>query len=907
MFSKLCGQLQDSCEISESDAGDGLFSLVNATISPLLLDYVHQLAFDSRSIFPIPSLLRYLTNREVEYQNAVLIYLAKGIGNWTIPSEDVSHEFVESLTIYITAICTKHAQSVDLEDPQMKKDTNAVGYFLQCLSQTGHATVLLGSEDAGRHKQFQKALINFLALVERVAPWSGLMIRQAYSYWLSNSSNKSASSGYHQEQQQLSSNTPALKLSRVFRLTWLESLMLASGLIQGDEFIQQLDALTVDEPSNVVISELVTTSFDCFAVSLLRKDSPKYFSLWKSFIVKRLPLIIKRLAKDSSILDGIICHTIMALDRGTINLLRISDGGDALDEMFSSFPSTTSDVRQEFLQACIEMDLISPESLSKTLREASKSSAATNPNSVAMVGSDFLLERDGSKIPIYDLLQLAADENPEYVAFEESRIVWLVQKFEELDGLRQERVAKSIPEFLSKCIVMRNMRLLGRFCQALGLNISSLDALVLHMQPSKILMPLVAFLDSWNADDEGNELQQESADFGSIVVATTLVYRRYGLCPEDLGDSSSTVVQLITSKIGTQYGLNDLSEERKELIGGWITALYGTGGISDDLMNQAGFVELVFLVPVIFQQSILACEMGIVDYETLSGGLDYFKQSFLLPTLVGAFEFMTKYIWESKNVAVVLRIIEDLVTSFDGLDGDAKNLGIMVFTCVGEELHDALVKCKAARPDVNVDTLLSVLAPYAVSTGRYGTLDRDSPSLVKTIKDNINILVGWMQSLDQGQVTGPPGYNTSSISMSMQELGSRAVLNIMLDELEDAEHQVTFHYMLDVVSALILAVDSEAQQFMGVKKGARLDMGLLDLVLNEDIESRAKELFTDDVSMGEELATKRGTEGPPASSHVFQKLKQRIEGLRNRFSPPRTDDTTDLFGDDMDWNFLTKA
>ena len=112
-------------------------------------------------------------------------------------------------------------------------------------------------------------------------------------------------------------------------------------------------------------------------------------------------------------------------------------------------------------------------------------------------------------------------------------------------------------------------------------------------------------------------------EFGSILLFILTVQKRYDLSSYDLGigDGESFIIRLIEkgSVTKTPETMSDLENQH---FSGWISSLYETDGIIDDMMSSCSPQDFYLLVPTLFSQSLLACEKGLLDFNTLKGGLE---------------------------------------------------------------------------------------------------------------------------------------------------------------------------------------------------------------------------------------------------------------------------------------------
>lgn len=98
---------------------------------------------------------------------------------------------------------------------------------------------------------------------------------------------------------------------------------------------------------------------------------------------------------------------------------------------------------------------------------------------------------------------------------------------------------------------------------------------------------------------------------------------RYDLTQYDLGISDSqSFVWTLLDRGSCSMKLEDLSEKQHKNLGAWISALFIAEGISEDTMSSCSPQEYYLLVSTLFSQTVGACEMGKLEFETLKGGLE---------------------------------------------------------------------------------------------------------------------------------------------------------------------------------------------------------------------------------------------------------------------------------------------
>ncbi|CAN6675078.1 hypothetical protein TRVA0_084S00254 [Trichomonascus vanleenenianus] len=846
LYVRLAVQLYDSFaqELAPEEAVCAVLAAVEGrrTVDLSVLEYLSALAGEPRSPIGVGDIVAYLTKHESPLNAMIVIHLAKKPHVWS----------VDPLSEYIRALCGS----------QRVYEVKAVAFL---------AMRIAGSVDVDS-VPFKSALKTLVAAVrDKIDATMAAQLQDAYTAVLSDSREVAV--------------TDKVRINRVYRLLWLERVMDSSDRIQSEPFKVELQQFLRRSNAAQVIQDLIATAFDCYAAALLRKSQTKYLALWKSFIVKRLPVVIKGLVSTATV-DSLVCQPIQQLDRGTLNLLRISGGGDALDEMFSSFPSTTSDIRHDFLLACANLNIISRESIQRTLDQEASSISDSSAALGEAGSSDIIL--NGNTTSIDDLFYSLSQENPEYLSAEESLLYALVSSYEDLDGMRQETIAHKIVTMVNEWIDSQNSRSLRRFCQLFASRAGVLDALFLHICPVSLLAPLTQLIEAWKQDEDEMSFQDVYADVGSILLFIILAYTRYDLSAEDLGSHSAEMSRLIT-QCGQGVALDELSSDQQDTLGGWIQALFDSGGISDELMKSCSIKDLMVLTPLIFQQAIFARARNVIDSEVFKGGLDYYLQPFLAPTLVSALRFISKALWAGRDVAVTLQVLKTIVTAFGELSGESSTLLQIILTIVGDELYQ-VVKERKQPNDPVADEVLNALLPYvknpeelftspgtanpASSSSSDGSVPNpavtaaaaaaaaagvviggnnsgvgiffdDLKSLVSfvgAIKDEVVMLSSWMQSVDQGSVSGPPFYSYKLLPEALALLGARQVLSVLLDELDLAETaQGMLPYTLDVVTAIVITMDTVPRAVTSMPSSKKQPLG--GSVLHELLSLSEKDVY----------------------------------------------------------------
>lgn len=169
---------------------------------------------------------------------------------------------------------------------------------------------------------------------------------------------------------------------------------------------------------------------------------------------------------------------------------------------------------------------------------------------------------------------------------------------------------------------------LKQWCGQLARKPQSLDILLLFNRPETVLQPVCELLDNWRYDEdrEGQgEYQPVYEEFSSILLYLLALAYRYGLSAADLRiRSPDSFVGKLLSKTHHARRLDDLSEQEKAQVGGWLHGLFDSdvSGLGDELMSSCSPQEYYLLIPTLFEQIILAFSLGHLSEEMLKGGLE---------------------------------------------------------------------------------------------------------------------------------------------------------------------------------------------------------------------------------------------------------------------------------------------
>ncbi|CDW97943.1 hypothetical protein [Sporisorium scitamineum] len=297
-------------------------------------------------------------------------------------------------------------------------------------------------------------------------------------------------------------------------------------------------------------------------------------------------------------------------------------------------------IKAWLLRACIEHSLARPEAIADEFPDGHKlaSEVQSLTQSLRMdaqlegLALNTLFEtRVSTDDPIELLHRVASDPGTHYI--------FARQLVLQMQGWLEQHDLESI----------------ARWCKALSEDATQggavLDTVMMYIDPVQLLDPLASILDH---QDVG-QTSDEPSTLSNILLFVQLLCYRYEIAPsrvsrcavenhevdgvsaaQDCEPSEPPFLAKYLSASSVCYPLSTLSEEERGLVGRWIHALFGNEGISDDLIQASPPTTLLRLSPLLFSQSVSACQYGVIDLETLRGGLSYFLQDLLSFALPGA-------------------------------------------------------------------------------------------------------------------------------------------------------------------------------------------------------------------------------------------------------------------------------
>ncbi|KAI6247282.1 Mediator of RNA polymerase II transcription subunit 5 [Erysiphe necator] len=571
---------------------------------------------------------------------------------------------------------------------------------------------------------------------------------------------------------------------------FLNSLLVGRPLIDDNAIFAFLRNRYQNDLQKSII-DLILAAFDILANATIRNEKHQTKTLLRSFLVNKLPLILRALCSQLfPPLTSEFCITEALNQVDTTNFPTLST---MFDEASGNnlFPDS---VRQDFCFACCLHGLLAESSIEKLLGDVPIQS----------------LPAEGRYIK-RDLVQLFLSDV--------ERAEKMIDDLENMDG-NVGAVSTAIVEVISRLCSNKETMALKTLCCRLVRKPSSLDVLLLFDKPNTILQPICDLLDNWRYDEDQGEYQPVYEEFGIILLLFLSLVNRYSLTSASLGyrQPGSFVLKILQAPY-VSLAL-PLSPKTQTHLNNWLLSLFSpeNSGLTDDLMSSCPPQEFYLLVPTLFHNIVHACATQNLTATMLSSGLEYLVDTFLLPSLVPGISFLSAYLWENRGdkdsvIQILTALITTPLSNKNSNNMDATQILRVVLDIIAKELEQSL------RWLQRVDPLRQDIEPLSKALRCNLGWERSAASehtelenwtstpgggLSMAIKQTLRNLLQWyLQPTDN-----PANYTHRQILVGVKMLGAKRMIGIILEELSagiDAGHAGA---ALDVASSIVCAADA---------------------------------------------------------------------------------------------------
>lgn len=99
---------------------------------------------------------------------------------------------------------------------------------------------------------------------------------------------------------------------------------------------------------------------------------------------------------------------------------------------------------------------------------------------------------------------------------------------------------------------------------------------------------------------------------------------RYDLVYHDIGIAHDTFIAKLLQHGHHSIPPDELTEEQGRNLGSWLKGLYDSDkeGLSNEVFASCRPQDFYLIVPTLFHQTVVACSLGVLSFETVKGGLE---------------------------------------------------------------------------------------------------------------------------------------------------------------------------------------------------------------------------------------------------------------------------------------------
>ncbi|KAI9710194.1 MAG: hypothetical protein M1812_007466 [Candelaria pacifica] len=564
--------------------------------------------------------------------------------------------------------------------------------------------------------------------------------------------------------------------SRAGLYIYFSAVLVGRPIIDDSMVLNYLSRRYKGDISTLTI-DLITISFDLLSNAMYRKEPNQTMFLLRSFLVNKIPAMLTTISNSMfPPLTPEYCITA-ALNHVDPNIFPSSVLGSG---------GALSDVRPEFVLACSLHQLIPQESIMTLL--------------------------DGNDPMGGSQERYVKEELVHQCTMDHERLEVLLGELEKMDG-NAGAIVGALTQIIRNLCNTKETLLLKAMCSSLSRRPLSLDVMLLFTSSSELLLPICQVLNNWKFEEDQGEYQPVYEDFGGILLLVLAFVHRFELNITDLGLSNDgSFIARLLAKGSVSQRIDDLSEEQNAHLGGWIRGLFEAEGISDELMSSCPPQDFYLLVPMLFSQSVAACDASVLDLDTLKGGLEFFFETFLLPSLVSAISWLTVQIWESSSsIPILLQTLQSLLKP-TSISGDAQSMHQTILSLIANPLEESLLSLRRRDP-ARFDTqpLFQTLQPYQTFKRTTASTHAELESwtvthgggLLASIRNTFQSMVLWSAAPEINLT--PPSYTHRQLLVAVKLLGAQRVLGAIIDEVVLQTENGTADLALDIGASLISA------------------------------------------------------------------------------------------------------
>ncbi|KAG2044771.1 mediator complex subunit Med5-domain-containing protein [Suillus americanus] len=407
---------------------------------------------------------------------------------------------------------------------------------------------------------------------------------------------------------------------------------------------------------NVFCTQLLVAALTCVAQSSAKDDHESSFSLWRAFVVGRLPRLVFALTKTLEAHGTTEADWRAAMHAALLSLSQRTDLLAQCDVVTRHGNGHDSDqdnntlhrsLIREFIQQLLAVGII------EYTFAVSMDPMMVNDPRTRLQSEAF---DHGCSIETYLDSKLTLDSSPEDTLL-------LLEKIRQEPGSHHCFAAVVQKRFTSHSTSL-DLEHLSHLTRTLYHHDFALDILSLHLKISYLICNALEIISEYDCETVGDP-QTAVSHLGDIVLFAEMVLAKFRISSPIIKDGKMYRTELLrcTSRV---YQLDELSPEHKSAFVTWYKAIFDSNseGIDDALLRTTKPQILLQISATLFSQAALARQENRIDNDTLQTGMSYFLGPLLQWTLVGVIHAMLFEIGHRALVAPFhLAIVQTILCS----------------------------------------------------------------------------------------------------------------------------------------------------------------------------------------------------------------------------------------------------
>ncbi|CAH2352003.1 mediator of RNA polymerase II transcription subunit 5 [[Candida] railenensis] len=713
-FLSLFNQLDQKSPISENEFISNLVDNLEGlkTKTKILLDYSLTIAFSSEKRLTEfwTNFIKLSSSLQTQYLKKVSEYLPHG------PTHTVKKVSKELLKSFINVHLMKYTNTIlDRKDASDKDVVNHL-VMLWCLI-IQRDIYIEQFDNLGSHiihslyEMKQESLLKYFVKVSK--------IRGDEDFSISGEGIEATSSSVVGLEREIGKGRGIQTISRLFnspqsvknypklvqikKSIWIYSIISKFLCISTSDFVKTFESKFFlknnlqEKKGYALLTSIITSLFEGIIPSTSSSASyPSYVvANWKNFIVTKLVSICREVELTKLEIEEVIQTAMKQL------------------------PTSYSDLqlKQNFVKSCIFNSVLDMSSFNKIF--------PNDPPTVSLNSELHQFKNNTINGSIADdFSKKLIDINSEFISLEESGLIQYVSSLSKQFQFclaKQRELNTIVNKLVDDFIRNKNNEKLNRLLLSLLNEPATLSMIFFEKDPVPFLSKLIKYIDQSEIDQQirktnssndvsdGNsgvsdDFQEIYSQFGVILLSiiqfieyfdinshNDLLLIKKSFTMDYLNNFHYRLCDQLTSNLNMKsIGGEDIEDDQtiitnyNSLVGDWIRSLFdetNEDGLSDELIKQVNVKQLYKIIPLIYQQAIIAFNCGKIDIKTLNNGLDYLTQLLLIPCSLSIINWLLRYIivGNGKLVQVLHTIIKSSMkggstkNNEEGVAGDDNN------------------------------------------------------------------------------------------------------------------------------------------------------------------------------------------------------------------------------------------